>query len=127
MRGSQYYEELTSERLRTKYIKGRPYLEWVKPAGKRNEGLDTFVYALAAAVYCGVTRWKPHDWQQLAAKLARDAKPMEQETDRVSGETVGDEIAASTDQAPSPEPTPKPATKIARPPMKRRGGFVGRF
>lgn len=116
-----YYDELTSERLRTKYIKGRPYLEWVKPAGKRNEGLDTFVYALAAAVYCGVTRWKPHDWRQLAAKLARDAKPIELATDQVSEETAGEEIVA-TDQAP--EPKPVNTTKQSRPMKKARGGFA---
>lgn len=119
-----YYDELTSERLRTKYIKGRPYLEWVKPAGKRNEGLDTFVYALAAAVYCGVTRWKPHDWRQRAARLAKTAPAQIS----VSEETHVEQIAA-TDQAPATEqPKPLPAPKQQRPHTKRRGGgFVGRF
>lgn len=40
-------------RLVTRYIKGHPKLEWVKPAGKRNEALDGAVYSLAAAHYVG--------------------------------------------------------------------------
>jgi phage terminase large subunit GpA-like protein len=119
----EYYEELTSERLRTKYIKGRPYLEWVKPAGKRNEGLDTFVYALAAAVYCGVTRWKLVDWQQLAARILAKAPRVElapEASAEVSEETPQIE---TTDQQPAPEPKPVNTTK-PRPLTKARGGFA---
>lgn len=72
---ADYYAEVTSENLVTRYLKGRPRLEWVKPAGRRNEGLDTLVYALAAAVYCGLTRWKAPDWARLAKQLAPKEKP----------------------------------------------------
>lgn len=46
--GPDYYAQLTSEKVQTRYKEGRPYRVWVLPKGKRNEGLDTFVYALAA-------------------------------------------------------------------------------
>jgi len=56
------FEQLTAERLVTRYVKGRPRLEWVKPAGKRNEALDCAVYALVAAHYLGMERWRAHEW-----------------------------------------------------------------
>ena len=45
--GDEVFQQLTSERLATRYVKGHPRLEWVKPPGKRNEALDCAVYALA--------------------------------------------------------------------------------
>ena len=55
-------EQLTSERMVTRYVKGRPRQEWVLPPGKRNEGLDCAVYALAGAHWAGVDRWSDADW-----------------------------------------------------------------
>jgi len=43
-----YFDQLTSERLTTRYIRGHPVREWTKKPGARNEALDTFVYGLAA-------------------------------------------------------------------------------
>lgn len=43
-----YFEQLTAERLRTKYSSGFPRQYWWKPDGKRNEALDCRVYAYAA-------------------------------------------------------------------------------
>lgn len=44
-----YFQQLTAEHRRTKYVRGRPVRFWeVKQKGTRNEALDTFVYALAA-------------------------------------------------------------------------------
>jgi phage terminase large subunit GpA-like protein len=43
-----YFDQLTSEMVTTRYREGRPYRVWVLQQGKRNEALDTFVYALAA-------------------------------------------------------------------------------
>jgi phage terminase large subunit GpA-like protein len=45
---ARYFEQLTSERVVTRYREGRPYRVWVLDKGKRNEALDTFVLALAA-------------------------------------------------------------------------------
>ena len=45
-----YFDQLTAEQVMTRYREGRPYRVWVLPKGKRNEALDTFVYALAARI-----------------------------------------------------------------------------
>lgn len=58
---SEYYEQLTAERRVTKYVKGFAKQEWVK-VRKRNEALDTFVYAYAAAHAAGITRI---NWERL--------------------------------------------------------------
>lgn len=43
-----YFAQLTAERVVTRYRQGRPYRVWECPKGRRNEALDTAVYALAA-------------------------------------------------------------------------------
>lgn len=43
-----YFDQLTAEQVMTRYREGRPYRIWTCAKGKRNEALDTFVYALAA-------------------------------------------------------------------------------
>jgi phage terminase large subunit GpA-like protein len=53
---SDWYQGFCSEVQVTKHQNGRPYMVWEKLAGVRNEPLDTFVYALAAAHLAGVTR-----------------------------------------------------------------------
>lgn len=45
---ADYFAQLTSETVVTRYREGRPYRVWVLPKGKRNEALDTYVYAFAA-------------------------------------------------------------------------------
>jgi phage terminase large subunit GpA-like protein len=57
-------DQITAERLVTRYVKGRPRMEWTLPPGRRNEGLDCAVYALAAAHWVGIDRWKDGDWQR---------------------------------------------------------------
>lgn len=88
------FEQLTSERLVTRYIKGRPKLEWVKAQGVRNEGLDCSVYALAAAHYIGIDRWKDGDW----LKWEQRVTPPEPEVPP----------ALSTPPAPRPRQQPRP-------------------
>ena len=44
----EYFDQLTSEEVRTRFVKGHPLREWHKPTGKRNEALDRRAYALAA-------------------------------------------------------------------------------
>jgi phage terminase large subunit GpA-like protein len=45
---AEYFRQLTAEEVSTRYREGRPYRVWTLPPGKRNEALDTMVYALAA-------------------------------------------------------------------------------
>ncbi|MGE3064125.1 MAG: phage terminase large subunit family protein [Hyphomicrobiaceae bacterium] len=47
--GPEYFAQLTSEQVVTRFREGRPVRAWVPVRqGARNEALDTFVYALAA-------------------------------------------------------------------------------
>ncbi|MFN8994504.1 MAG: phage terminase large subunit family protein [Pseudomonadota bacterium] len=113
---SEVFEQLTAERLVTKYRNGRPRLEWMKPAGRRNEALDCAVYALAAAHYLGMPRWRELDWQKREALLRQVA-------------SLIDEPKAAQDPAAQPalEATP-PAPAAPAPTKPRRGPrIVGRF
>jgi phage terminase large subunit GpA-like protein len=65
----EIFEQLTAERLVTRYSRGHPKLEWVKPPGKRNEALDCAVYALAAAHFVGLDRWKENDWRRWQGRV----------------------------------------------------------
>ena len=66
---SYVYDQLTAERLVTRYHKGRPKLEWLKPTGRRNEALDCAVYSLAAEHYLGVPKYAEHHWAKVEARL----------------------------------------------------------
>ena len=47
-RHAEWFEQLTSERLLTRYVGGRPSRLWSLASGSRNEALDCRVYGLAA-------------------------------------------------------------------------------
>ena len=47
-RDAEWYKQITSEKLTTRYVKGQPVREWKKPDKARNEALDCRVYALSA-------------------------------------------------------------------------------
>lgn len=57
-----YFAGVTSEQVRTKYVRGHPHREWWLPDGKRNEPLDCRVYALAALLA------RPVPWRQLLTR-----------------------------------------------------------
>lgn len=61
----EFYAQITSEKLITRYTKGHPVQEWVKPSHRRNEVLDCTVYALAAAYHLGMNKFSVRDWQRL--------------------------------------------------------------
>ena len=65
----EYYQQLTAEQLVTRYVKGFPVLEWMMPEGSRNEALDCYVYAYAAAYRIGLPVM---DWDMLERDLAGD-------------------------------------------------------
>lgn len=51
----EYFEQLTAEKIVTRFVKGYPVREWHNVRGnKRNEALDCFVYAYAAAIRVGL-------------------------------------------------------------------------
>lgn len=56
----RFFDGLTAEQVKTKYIKGHPVREWFLPSGRRNEPLDVRNYALASLLA------RPVPWSQLA-------------------------------------------------------------
>lgn len=63
-----YLKQLTAESLQSRQTRaGRIVREWVVQAGQRNEGLDTRIYAGAAAAHLGVDLWSRTKWAELAA------------------------------------------------------------
>jgi len=102
----EVFEQLTAERLATRYVKGHARMEWIKPAGKRNEALDCAVYALAAAHWAGLDRLRDGEWQRLEAAV----QP-------VSGQTVDlfeaapapvPQLESAADESPAAAPTAAP-------------------
>ncbi|WP_375592191.1 phage terminase large subunit family protein [Chitiniphilus eburneus] len=67
----EFYRQATAERKLTRYVKGFPRHEWVKPRAERNEALDLLVYNLAMAQYLGLHRYRETDWQRLQLRFAQ--------------------------------------------------------
>ncbi len=111
----EVFEQLTAERLVTRYTKGHARLEWIKTPGRRNEALDCAVYALAAAHWAGVDRWRETDWKRWQAKV----EPAE------SPKAAAPVIAAAPPQpaptlaiTPAPAATNRPAPTRPRPQLR---------
>jgi phage terminase large subunit GpA-like protein len=76
----KYFSQLTSEYIKTMHDReGRPFRRWFLPEGKRNEALDTMVYALAAYHSLGRTSsmLAPQQWHQSArvAHVSQSTRP----------------------------------------------------
>jgi len=119
----EVFEQLTAERLVTRYVKGHARLEWVKPPGRRNEALDCAVYALAGAHKCGIDRWKEGDWQKWEARvLVRDLFDAGAPTEAAPGPVEEPEKPAATPEPAKPRRSPWTDFAGSRP-----KGFAGRW
>ena len=65
----EFFQQLTAEKLMTRYVKGFPVREWVKKAGARNEALDTAVYAYAAMQSLYMRYARKSIWNQFERAL----------------------------------------------------------
>ncbi len=80
MNNTNYYRGLTAEELtKVKNKKGFTEYVWVKKY-ERNEPLDTWVYARAAAAVLGMDRWNEDRWKQ---EFKESATPAPDETGKV--------------------------------------------
>ena len=70
----EYCQQLTAEQLVTRTVKGYARRDWEKTR-PRNEALDTWVYARAAAQMLGLDRFSEAIWQQWEASLRVAAVP----------------------------------------------------
>jgi phage terminase large subunit GpA-like protein len=74
--GQDYFQQICSESLQTRYVKGFAKQEWVLQQGVRNEFLDCEIYALAALYSLGCSH--KGFWQRYEKRLA-EAAPKEEE------------------------------------------------
>ncbi|CAM5771965.1 hypothetical protein LMIY3S_03685 [Labrys miyagiensis] len=122
-----YFDQLTAEQAVTRYREGRPYRVWICQKGRRNEALDTFVYALAAL-------------KSLRTKLdiVRRAGPdVDVQDEEPAADTVPSPAAVTVPRTvplpvaaqppPPPQPPPAPAPPPLRRPVRRisRSTFLG--
>jgi phage terminase large subunit GpA-like protein len=110
----EWFRQLTAEKIMTKFVKGFPRREWVKPSGVRNEALDCRVYAYAALVMSAPRM------DRLAAKLKTAAAalpPQEPNEPEVTGPQELLEPAKNTlDATPSPVQSEPKARRAKRRP-----------
>jgi phage terminase large subunit GpA-like protein len=124
---SYVYDQLTAERLVTRYYKGRPKLEWLKPTGRRNEALDCAVYSLVCEHYLGVPKYAEHHWEKIEEKLEKHRLQLDSENATivpVAVKTSPQDIPPVLSQAQLPPENPAPARKSRLPALPRRGGWA---
>jgi phage terminase large subunit GpA-like protein len=71
-----WFEQVTSESVVTRYKEGRPFRVWVLPGGRRNEALDCRVYAYAARLSLTEGQTQP---STVKAEAANDRQRIEQQ------------------------------------------------
>jgi len=101
-----WFEQLTSEVVRTVHRKGFPYREYHKPEGKRNEALDCRVYAYAALQSLNVR------WGRLLQ--AQNTKPPRERTTTPPVERDADAIEEAPPPAAKPAPQPQQQGRMMR-------------
>lgn len=108
----QYFDQLTAEKVVTRFKNGIPYRVWEKPSGKRNEALDTFVYALAAL-------------KSLRHRLDIIPRATRPEPEPANDNTEPERHAPL--EAPSPQPVAAPSVPSALPPSQPPPARHGRM
>jgi phage terminase large subunit GpA-like protein len=97
-----WFEQVTSESVVTRYKEGRPYRVWVLPPGRRNEALDCRLYAYAA---------------RMSLEQTGDTKPSTVRVDHAA-------TAQALIQAAEPK-TSRPILILPPPPRGRRMRSMG--
>lgn len=68
----EFYMQLTAEKIITEFRKGFPHPVWVKTR-ERNDALDTFVYAYAAAIRAGISIL---EWDEIEKLIKSQSVPV---------------------------------------------------
>lgn len=101
-RDADWYKQITSEKLITRYIKGQPVREWHKPDKARNEAFDCRVYALAAL------KIMQPSFKRLAERLAMPATRGDDGVWRVDEASKPKEQVAKVSKWKREKPAPQP-------------------
>ena len=112
--------QLTAEEIVERIVKGYRKREW-KKVRERNEALDCFVYARAAAHQIGLDRMTDEDWLVLEEGLANIDRP--EPVAELAGVTAAPEPKL---HIPQPMPQPKPQQRPGGGWLQGRGAGWGR-
>jgi phage terminase large subunit GpA-like protein len=85
----EFFQQLVAEKIVTRVVDYLETFEWVK-LRERNEALDTFVYARAAAIVHGLDRARPIDFARIR--------------DSLQGSPKKEPAVPAVAEAPAPEP-----------------------
>ena len=97
---AEYLQQLCAEQLVTKRDRnGFAKREWQKMR-ERNEALDCYVYARAAATSAGLDRFEERHWAELELQLGIRHKPLEIEVQTLEVEPSVDNTQASSNKIP---------------------------
>jgi len=118
----EFYAQITAEKLITRYHKGHPIQEWVKPSHRRNEALDCTVYALAAAYHLGMNKFSERDWTRLEEIVQPITKDLFENNEQIAAEN---EKKSEKTGGKTHKVKKKTAQKPRR--KKTNTGFVARY
>lgn len=115
-RETDWFKQITSEKLLTKYIKGYPRREWHLKSGVRNEALDCRVYALSALKLMNPNLKKLHDRLQKEDEIE---EPLQAEKEKSVETEPSPPVAEKRPAEKPPEEKVKPKRQTRRKPVKR--------
>lgn len=72
----EFFQQLTAEEIQTRVVRGFTTHQWVKTRD-RNEALDTFIYARAAANVLGLERFTDAQWTEKEVALGIGVAPVD--------------------------------------------------
>lgn len=124
--GEEWFRMLTAESLvKTTGRNGFTTLEWVKTR-PRNEALDCRVYAMAAALACGMERFNETHWTA-RERMAGTVSGREASETRASAEPAPSSSgeASATDRPPAPKPKPRTPFAPKKPAVIRSKWMTG--
>lgn len=133
-RETEFYRQITAEKLVIATVKGRKKIEWQLPDGRRNEALDCRVYGYAAMILAAPQfdkisyRLRMQASALAGEKLAKILKPGEEPEEFAEPEEseIDDgENEESATIAADPEPEKDNSSRKSK--RRRGGGFVNRW
>ena len=116
------FEQITAEYRVARLSKGHKIVEWHKKKNQRNEGLDLYVYNLAAAHYLGLHKMREAQWAALRAKVCppEDLVSRAERPPAPIAATAPGVLPAAQPTTPRPAPTAAPPSPFAKPEWSSR-------
>lgn len=112
----EYWPQLASEKLTSRFLNGNVYKRWEKIDGERNEAWDLLVYNYAAAVRIGINRWGEANWLECARHLTQITlfSSPSPAPDRTASISAAAEAGVIIPPVSKPETTVSPPSPSAR-------------